>query len=912
MVIRGRMSKTLCQDETLNMRRIGPAKISDSLEQPHGQHGNVVAEALGVNPEFGLTSGEAALRLERDGKNVLTQESGPAWWKVLLRQFSSVVVWLLLAAALIAWLSGSALETAAILTVLLLNAWIGFATEWKAGRALAALRRETGTMVRVRRDGRETIIDASGLVAGDVIVLTAGDRVPADARLLEDSTFRTDESTFTGESLPVEKSSEPVPFASILAERRSMAYLGTMVVAGRAVAIVTATGTYTEIGRIGRLIAETESEKTPLEHRLESLGKILVYIVLGIALVVMLSGVMRGDDPWMMMKVSISLAVAAVPESLPAMTTLILALGVLRMAAHRAIVRKLAAVETLGSATVICTDKTGTLTENRMTVQEYRLANGQSPAATARAEVDSNLTKLLHVSVLCNDAVFDSSRAEQLAVGDPTETALLIAARDFGVDVSDVRREFLRIFEEPFDAATKRMITVFQKDPDGSAFAAIKGGPNAVLGTCGSFHKDSGEIAALNDPERERFLEINNEMAARGLRVLAFAYKDLQNRFDPSLLVDLEHDYVFLGFVGMSDPLREGAAEAIRRAHEAGIRVVMLTGDQVITARAIAHQLNLSRDGDMFAMHSREIADAGNKSLADAVRRAHVFARVSPEDKLRIVEALQQMGEVVAVTGDGINDAPALKRSDIGIAMGQRGTDVAKEASDVILTDDNFSTIITAIEGGRSIYSNITKFVHFLFTANFGEVAFIFASMIVGLPLPLLPLQILWINLVTDVFPAFALAVEPSSQETMRRPPRHPQEELLSTRFLILIGWQGAMLATVAFAAYLWSLSVYGEGPHARTLAFLALVGVQIGHLFNCRSRTRSAAREFFKNPWIHIAVGITIFLQIAAIYFDPLADVLGLVETVPSDWLIIVVCIILPVLLVEIIKAIRRRQLRV
>lgn len=883
--------------------------MAEVLNVPHGHHGDIIAEALGVDPKTGLSDAEASLRLERGGPNTLGQQTGPAWWRVFLRQFSSIVVWLLLAATLVAWFTDGVPEAMAIFTVLLLNAGIGFAIEWRAGQALKALRRETLMHARVRRNGREKVIDAAELVVGDIISLTAGDRVPADVRLVEAASLRTDESALTGESLSVEKSIESVSFSSILAERRSMLYLGTMVVTGRALAIVTATGSYTEMGRIGRLIAETESEKTPLERRLESLGKILVYLVLGIAAVVMLTGFLRGDPIWLMLEVSISLAVAAVPEALPAMTTLILALGVLRMARSRAIVRRLAAVETLGSATVICTDKTGTLTENRMTVREYHLADGHNfemPADVTKS--DSLLARLLRVCVLCNEAAFDSDGPEKQAVGDPTETALLFFAHDLGFDISAERHAFSTMIDEPFEAATKRMITVLRDNHNQKCLALIKGAPAVVLRACTHYAAAGHKELSLDDATRQRFLAINEKMAHNALRVLAFADRDFGSKEQCPKPNEYQGGFTFLGLVGMTDPPRRGVGKAIREAHDAGIRVVMLTGDQVNTARAVAHELNLSQDGDVFALHSSDIIGADHKRLAEAVARAHVFARVTPEDKLRIVEAFQRAGEIVAVTGDGINDAPALKRSDIGIAMGRRGTEVAKEAADVVLTDDNFSTIISAIEGGRTIYANIIKFVHLMFSTNLGEVLVIFAAIIAGLPLPLLPLQILWLNLVTDVFPAFALAVEPASSATMKHRPRPPGKTLFSRRFLILIGWQGAMLAAITLLVYFWALNAYGAGSHARTMALMAMVGVQLGHTFNCRSRTRSAFDGFLSNPYIFAAAAIMILLQVLAVYLRPLANVLDLVPPNWSDLLVMLGCVLIPIAVVELTKAVARR----
>ena len=771
----------------------------------------------------------------------------------------------------------------------------------------------------MRRGESEQVLDATELVAGDITILTAGDRVPADSLLIEAVNLSADESTLTGESVPVEKIVGPNEFSIPLAERRSMIYLGTNIVRGRALAVVTATGQRTEIGRIGQLINETTSEQTPLERKLQELGKWLVYIVLGVAAAVMLAGFLRGDDWWLMLEVSVSLAVAAVPEGLPAVTTLILALGVLRMARRNAIVRKLSAVETLGSTTVICTDKTGTLTENRMTVQEYQMATREVIQVSRRFR--NKFAGRESYSGFCGSASYVTMR--RLTQATPAENKRsatrpkpLCSSQPIGLDlnVQTERAHYKNLFEHPFDATTKRMVTVSEGE-DGKQFAAMKGAPAVLLEACSNYAAEDGKNNVLDEETRREFIKVNDAMASRSLRVLAFAEKPLDGDFDSNSNDEAKKNgetsngYTFLGFAGMIDPLREGVVEAVREAQQAGIRVVMLTGDQINTARAIAQELRLSEGSDIFALHSDDLADSDSEKIAQMAREAHVFARVTPEDKLRIVEALQKAGEIVAVTGDGVNDAPALKRADIGIAMGMRGTEVAKEAADIVLTDDNFSTIVKAIEGGRSIYANITKFVHLMFTSNLGEIIVIFIPIAAGFPLPLLPLQILWINLVTDVFPALALAVEPPAPNTMMRRPLSSRESLLSTPFLFLISWQGAMLASITLAAYFWSLQTYGEGSHARTITLLCVVGAQLGHLYNCRSRSRSTFEGFFRNPYIFLASAIVIGLQLLAIYFPPLARVLDTVPPTNADFAVIMLSVISPIVIVEITKLFARRK---
>lgn len=875
--------------------------IPDPEIHPFACDAEDVTSFLRVDPLRGLDEDEAIERQHRFGSNSLQSVRPRPAWLLLADQFKSLIVILLAFAASVAFATGEEVEGFAILAVLMLNALVGFATEWKAGRALDALRKQTRTTARVRRNGREMSAEAAKLVPGDIIILNPGDLVPGDARIITSSSLRAEESTLTGESAPVNKSIDPVTTDAPVAERYSMLYLGTTVASGRATAVITATGSSTELGRIGKLISETPLQSTPLERKLAELGRRLVYLVLIIAAIVLIAGLLGGEHLWAMIEVSISLAVAAVPEGLPAVTTLTLALGVLRMARHRALVRRLTAVETLGSATVICADKTGTLTENRMTVREYRLASGEVVTLNGAASIsDPLLERAVRVSALCNEASLDDG---ETAIGDPTETALLDAARKLGMNVASVRADFPIVLDKPFDAESQRMITV-HRSANGSLIAAMKGAPAVVLRVSGSYAADQSSALSMDERMRAHFLEANDEMASEALRVLALAEKRI-SRIEDS---EIESGYTFLGLVGMIDPPRKEVPAAIREAQEAGIRVVMMTGDQTKTALAIARELKLS-DGEIVAMHASHLEGAGRERLAEMARHTSVFARVSPEHKLRIVEALKSAGEIVAVTGDGVNDAPALRRADIGVAMGERGTEVAKEAADIVLADDNFATIIKAVEGGRAIYANIIKFVHLLFSQNLGEVLTIFVAIILGWPLPLAALQILWINLVTDVFPALALAVEPPSRNIMRHPPRSPHTELLSRPFVLLIAWQGVMIAAITLGAYRWALDAYGPGAHAQSIALLAIINSQIGHLFNCRSRTRSAFEGLFRNPFIYAAIAVVIILQLMAVYLPPLARVLGTCPPVREDWIIAILSAVLPVAIVEATKAIGRHR---
>lgn len=878
------------------------------LQAPYAALADVVAKALGVDPAKGLSTGEVEVRRARYGKNLLQKVRPRPAWRIFVDQFTSIVVLLLAVAALIAWITRDHLEAAAILVVLILNAAIGFFMEWRAVRALEALHRQSQIKARVRRDDHERMIPAEQIVPGDIVILNAGDRVAADARLVEANDLRTEESTLTGESNTVAKSVDAVAPDALLAERQSMVYLGTTVVAGRAVAVVVATGEKTELGKIGKLVAEAPDERAPLEQKLAELGRRLVYIVIGIAVVVMLTGWARGTSWWVMVEVSISLAVAAVPEGLPAVTTLTLALGVLRLARHNAIIRRLPAVETLGSATIICSDKTGTLTENRMTVREYLLSDGRVVTLHdhqhERGSNDDLFRRVLRVTVLCNEASLDHHAAQKHNVGDPTEIALLVAAHSLGIDLQKERQEYLKIAERPFDAASMRMITVHRHQKE--TLAALKGAPAVVLGVCSHYIGAANEILPLDDRLRSHFLNANENLADRAMRVLALGEKKLSGTPEKAQLKD---DYVFLGMVGMIDPPRRGVAKAIREAREAGIRVVMLTGDQINTGKAIARELNLGDHRGLIALHARDLEGKQPAELATLARSVDVFARVSPEDKLHIVEALRVAGDIVAVTGDGVNDAPALKAADIGIAMGKRGTEVAKEAADVVLVDDNFATIVRAIEGGRAIYANIIKFVHMLFSHNLGEVLAIFVAIVIGFPLPLLPLQILWMNLVTDVFPALALALEPPTPEVMHHPPRSPQRAMLSKQFLILIGWQAGMIAAITLVAYKWALQTYGPGKHARTIALFVLISAELGHFFNCRSRINSAFHGLLRRPFVWLAAASVVVLQLLALYLPMLARVLNTDRPVPVDWIVFGVSVVLPIAVVELTKLYARHR---
>jgi P-type Ca2+ transporter type 2C len=704
--------------------------------------------------------------------------------------------------------------------------------------------------------------------------------------------------------------------------------MGTTIVNGRGQLLVTGTGAATEMGKIGVLVDEAKNNDTPLEKKLARLGRLLLVIVLVLCAVIVLAGWLRGHDFLYMLEVGISLAIAAVPEGLPAVATMTLALGMQRMARMRALVRRLPAVETLGSTTVICTDKTGTLTRNEMTVSALIVDSqritvtgaGYSPIGEFRKDdqpvdpqADPQINLALRIGALCNDAKVARAEGNGAVLGDPTEAALIVAAEKAGLNKEVLEAEFPRVREEPFDSVTKRMATVHQTR-QGPLIMFVKGSPFTVLAASSS-QLCAGGVMPLTSDDRAHWEELNRSLAEAALRVLALAYRDMPE--GPTHGADATNQLVFVGLVGMSDPLRAEAKAAIATCREAGIRAVMITGDQPVTAAAIARQLGIDRDRHgqpLRIVHARELANLDAAGWQQTVNGAAVFARVSPKHKLQIVEALQAQGQIVAMTGDGVNDAPALKKADIGVAMGIKGTEVAKETADMVIVDDNFATIVRAIEQGRTIYFNILRFVRYLFSCNFAELLTVFVALMFGWPLPLGALQILWLNVITDIFPALALALEPSVPGMMNRPPHDPKAPLLPARLLIMIAWQGVLLAAVTLLAFFLGMRNHGaEGEglkRAVTMAFMALAFAQVIHVFSSRSETRSAFdARLFKNGWLWGAVLLCVLLQVAAVSIPFLRVILHTVSLGATDWGIVAGCALLPLAVIEVVKSIQRRS---
>ena len=850
-----------------------------------------VAAALAVDSATGLSPEEGARRLERWGPNRLPEPAGRSWLGALAQQFTEFLVAVLLVAAAVSLALGEGLDAGAILGIVLLNAVLGFLQEFRAERALQALRQLAVPTATVIRDGSPARVRADGVVPGDLLRLADGDVVPADTRLLESAGLRVNEALLTGESVPVDKNVDALPEEADLAERRCMAYQGTLVVHGRGAGVVVATGAQTEMGKIAASVGKQPVARTPLQHRLAGMGRWLVYATAFLCGVVFLVGVLRGLPVDDMFLTSVSLAVAAIPSALPAATTIVLALGVQRMARRHAIIRRLSAVEALGSVTVVCADKTGTLTQNKMEAQELWLAGGFLPAEDAadRFDTDGTLRAALTVAALCNDA---SLRDDAEGVGDPTEVALLALAARAGLSLEELRGRNPREGELPFDAARARMTVVCRSD--GERTACTKGAPE-VLVPLASALLGGGGAAPLDEAGRERVLEAAAEMARRGMRVLALAQRRLDGETGAE---EIERELVLTGLVGLADPLRPEAAPAIREALEAGIRTVMITGDHPVTARAIADALDLPT---RRVVTGRDVEELPDEELEREVAEASVFARVSSEHKLRIVEAYRRLGEIAAMTGDGVNDAPALRSAHIGVAMGQGGTDVAREASDMVLTDNNFSSIVAAVEEGRTVYDNIRKFVHYLLTCNLAEVVVVFLVLAAAGETALIPLQILFVNLLTDGLPALALGAEPAGRDVMTRPPRPPETSILGPASLLPLLGIGALVAGPTLGAYAWGHAAGGQ-ELARQLAFATLVGTQLTASFQFRSVTAPVLR-LPVNGWLLGAAAACAGLLVAVFYIPPLQTAFRTDGLSATQWLGVLGLSLVPLIAVELLK---------
>lgn len=889
-----------------------------------------VARQVEADAEHGLAAEEARRRLNSQGANELPESPPPSLLSLFLSQFTNVIVWVLIGAAVISGLLEDWLDAAAILTIVLLNGVLGFVQEFRAERSLAALRKMSVATARVVRDGTLRVIPAREVVSGDVILLEAGDRIPADARLVYTTNFHTQEASLTGESTPVEKGADAIDRSDVpLADRSNMVFMGTVAVSGKARGLVTATGLKTELGHIATMIqkaAEAERTETPLQLRLAQFGYTLLWLALGVVSVVFVLGYVRGEPAMTMFLTSVSLAVAAVPEGLPAVVTITLALGVTRMVRRNALIRKLPAVETLGSATVICSDKTGTLTKNEMTVTklfvgekvfdvtgegykpvgEIRKASGVKREAMGASPLTAGVRELLTAAVLCNGSTLKEEGGIWQVIGDPTEGALLVAAAKAGLRMEELEPSHQFLGEVPFDPERK-MMTIVRRSSN-APVAYVKGAPDVLLSKCSHRLGTNGTIEVLSDSTRAAVLDANAQFAHHALRVLGLAHRRLSKEPDSYHSSELEQQLVFLGLAAMKDPLRPEAKVAVQACHAAGIKTVMITGDHKDTAVAIAEELG-SRNGTVQALTGTELDRLSDEALGKQVDHVSVYARVSAEHKLRIVKAWKSSGAIVAMTGDGVNDAPAVKAADIGVAMGITGTDVTKEASDMVVTDDNFASIAAAVEEGRGIFDNIRKTVHFLLSCNVSEVLVMLFATLLGLPLPLLPIQILWMNLVTDGFPALALAVDPKAPDLMTRRPRRPEARLLERERLVAIGLEGLMLSAIALGAFSYSLyGLHQDVEQARTVAFTVLVINQLVHAFNCRSDRWSLFQVGLRtNRPLLLAFALSLGIQVVVLTVPPVASIFKVAPLPLEDWVLMGATGILPFAVMETVKWWRR-----
>lgn len=887
---------------------------------PFAESASVVLESFDANATHGLTCTEAETRRNRFGPNTLTEAPPIPLWRKLLAQFKDLVIWILIVAAVISGAMGEWVDALAILAIVVLNAVIGFLQEERAERALSALQKMSAPLARVLRDGRLQSIPAQDVVPGDILELEAGDNIVADARLLRSFGFAVQESALTGESTQTSKDPAQILDANTpLADRRNMVFMGTIVATGKATALVTATGMKTELGYIAGMLQLSEAEPTPLQRRLEELGRVLIILCLVIVGVIFVLQILRGGPMLVAILTAVSLAVAAVPEGLPAVVTISLALGLQRMVKRNALVRKLPSVETLGCVTVICSDKTGTLTRNEMTVREVAVGNsrytlsgvgylprGEFLEATGDGALRginpsdrADLVQTLLIGAYCNNSqlVPQSEGLGWQVIGDPTEGALHVAAIKAGVLANKTTNSV--VFEIPFDSTRKAMSVVVQHSDNGQ-WMYTKGAPEIILSKC--IAERIGDLERpLTAERREAWLQVNTEMASRALRVLALAYRRIS---EPEVRDIVEEGLVFTGLAGMIDPPREEVKLAVQTCRQAGIRPVMITGDHPATALAVARELDMAGP-EQQVVRGIDLDQMTDQQLAEGVREIAVYARVTAEHKLRVVKAWKSQGQVVAMTGDGVNDAPAIKAADIGIAMGITGTDVTKEASDMVLTDDNFASIVNAVEEGRGIFDNVQKVLQYLLSCNAGEILLVFVASLLGWPAPLLPIQLLWINLVTDGLPALALSLEPPEPGTMLRQPRSPRESILSWS----LGWtilvQGLLVGGVGLAAFAFSyLRHPQEIKDARAMTFCVVVYAELLRALAARSQKLTWGQlGFFTNPMLLLALVVSGLLQVSIVVL-PLTQSVFEVSTHPLwEWGVIVALALTPVTAIELTK---------
>jgi Ca2+-transporting ATPase len=852
-----------------------------------------ISSNLKTDVNNGLSTEESKKRLEKYGPNNLSEKKKRTVLSMLLDQFKDYMVIILIIASIVSLFLGEITDAVIILFIILLNAFLGMIQENNAEKSLESLKKLSAPVSRVLRDGKVIEIESQYLVPGDVVFLEAGNFVPADGRIIESANLKIDESALTGESIASEKIAGKLSDKNLnIGDRINMVYMGTIVTYGRGLFVVTETGMDTEMGKIAKMLDNEDKVKTPLQIKLEQLGKYLGTGALIICAIIFIIGVMEKRPVFDMFMTSVSLAVAAIPEGLPAIVTITLALGVQKMIKRNAIIRKLPAVETLGSANVICSDKTGTLTQNKMTVVKIYT---DFEELDLNDHYDNKADFLLECSTLCTDAFIDDKGK---SFGDPTEVAIVSAFEKNLSKKSDLENKYPRVAEIPFDSDRKMMTTIHKAH--GNNYKVItKGAFDNVIERCKYILKD-GKIENLTDDDKSKIKLENEKLGNNALRVLAISYKNADNIPERLNSDDVEKDLIFIGLLGMIDPPREEVKDSVKICKMAGIKPVMITGDHKITAMAIAKELGILNKGDM-AVTGRELEAMTDDELYKKVKDISVYARVSPEHKMRIVKAWQRNNAVVAMTGDGVNDAPALKQADIGAAMGITGTDVAKDSADMVLTDDNFATIVAAIEEGRTIYENIKKSIHYLLSCNIGEILVLLIATLAGMPMPLKPIHILWVNLVTDSLPALALGVEPADKDIMTKKPRPKNENIFADGLMFRIPIEGIMIGLVSFIAFLFGLRE--NLTNARTMAFAVLTFSQLSQAMNARSNKSIFKVGLFKNRYMVLALAVSIFLQLVVI-LTPLNAIFDIKNINIYDWDIIVLLSLSPIIIMEIVKA--------
>ncbi len=873
-------------------------------KNPHMLTPDEALAAFGSRRE-GLTENEIAERLTLHGRNELAEEKKDTLLKRFMNQFKDLMIIILVVAAVISGMLGELSDTLIILIVVIVNAVIGVAQEYKAEKALDALKKMSLPITKVRRAGQVEQIASAELVPGDIVILDAGDFVPADLRLITASSLKIEEAALTGESVPTEKHIDALDQPDmVINDMRNMAFSSSYVVYGRAEGMVAYTGMDTEVGKIASLLMAQEDEQTPLQKKLHETSKLITWAILAIAVITFIVGISRGRTMMDMLLISISLAVAAIPEGLPAIITIVLALGVQTMAKENAIIRKLSAVETLGCTEIICTDKTGTLTQNRMTVTEIYVNNTQIPLEEFTASSDKTSLRFTDAAVLCNDSKLNMTGDSPSVMGDPTENALIYMGLALGVDKNTLETATPRTFDLPFDSERK-MMSVVNTWEDGS-YAVVKGAPDILLTRC-SHMEVHGEKLPMTPDAVQTIHKANSMMASQALRILAIAYKPVSDSPAPDTL---EENLTFLGLVGMIDPPREEVKDAVANTKKAGIRTVMITGDHRDTAFAIAKQLGIAEHEDQVITGS-ELNAMSDEDFSEMVEHYRVYARVSPEHKLKIVRAWKHKGKIVAMTGDGVNDAPALKISDIGIGMGITGTDVTKSVSNMVLADDNFATIVVAVEEGRRIYSNITKAIQFLLSCNLGEVITVFVATLMGWQ-ALLPIHILWINLVTDTLPALALGVDQTKLSSMNKKPRKPETNLFAGRVGTSIIYQGILEGVITLAVYAYAMNQY-DSLVATTMCFATLGFIQLTHSMNVRSNTESIFKlGIFTNKALLGAIAVSAFLQGMVIFIPGLREFFKVAVLNGEQWLIVLGAALSINVIVELVKFVIRKTAKV